>query len=116
MSDLDKYKEKLKKFIKFITFVDLPINRKFFLFSIGVLFWFIILFLINLATNISINNHTNELVLRHIPHEKLSHAITRKLEKANDDVTVILASKNNEQVNQRLHILDLRLTDLQAFS
>ena len=29
------------RFIRLITFIDLPINQKFRLFSVGVLFWFV---------------------------------------------------------------------------
>lgn len=46
----------LKRFISFITFMDQPIKKKFILFSLGVLFWFVAMFVISAATYIEINN------------------------------------------------------------
>ncbi|MBI4849399.1 MAG: sensor domain-containing diguanylate cyclase [Nitrospirae bacterium] len=48
----------LNKFTRLITFVDLPIKKKFTLFSLSVLFWFVVMFVISIAANININNKT----------------------------------------------------------
>ncbi|MBI5740511.1 MAG: hypothetical protein HZA16_07295, partial [Nitrospirae bacterium] len=44
----------LKKIINFITFVNQPIRKKFALFSLGVFFWFIVIFLISITSYLNV--------------------------------------------------------------
>ena len=38
-----------EKITNFITFADLPIKKKFLFFSLGILFWFVTLFIMGIA-------------------------------------------------------------------
>jgi type II secretory pathway component PulC len=70
--------EYFKKCIKLITFVDLPISRKFFLFSIGVAFWFLVMFIVSIATNMNIKAKTNKIINHVMPYDRTTQKITRQ--------------------------------------
>ncbi len=112
---MTKHKNILKRILKFMMFVDLPINRKFILFSIGVFFWFVVMFVINFSTSIYINKKTNQIVNQLIPHDAISHTITRKLQSLNSDLNYIINSDNIESINQKLDISRTRIMDIGSF-
>jgi len=70
----------LKKIINFITFVNQPIRKKFFLFSLGVFFWFIVMFIISTAANLNINRRTYDIVNQVIPPDLVMEEISKNLE------------------------------------
>ena len=73
----------LKKFINFITFIDQPIKQKFMLFSAGVFFWFVVMFIISAAANMDINRRTYAIVNHMIPQDRVMQEITKNTETAN---------------------------------
>src|SRR4030067_2285217 len=73
----------LKKVINFITFIDQPIKKKLMLFSLGVLFWFVVMFIISAAANMNINRRTYAIVNHMIPQDRVMQEITKNTETAN---------------------------------
>ncbi len=105
----------LKKFINFITFVDLPIRKKFLLFFLGVLFWFISMFAASIATNMDINNRTDRIAGQLVPLDMISRKITRKLQSMSIDAAGILDISDINALNKRIDISRTRLMDIRSF-
>ena len=64
----------IKRVIRFITFIDLPIRKKFVLFAFGVLFWFMMLTGASFYALIDVNVKTTQLVNTLLPYKNLAHA------------------------------------------
>jgi hypothetical protein len=94
--------EYFKKCIKLITFVDLPISRKFFLFSLGVAFWFLVMFIVSLATNMSINEKTNKIINHVMPYDRTTQKITRKLQSLSVDASEIMETSDISFLDRKL--------------
>lgn len=92
-------KELLKKIINFVTFVDLPIRKKFVLFSVGALFWLMIISAIGLITMFDMSARSNEMVDQIWPQEKAANIVIRKLRGANISMHNIVIHRNEEFVN-----------------
>ncbi|MCD6525761.1 MAG: diguanylate cyclase [Desulfuromonas sp.] len=86
----------IKRFIRLITFVDLPIRRKFSLFSIGVLFWFVLLSCVSFYVLIDVNIKTAQVVDSLLPYERFAQDVLRK-SKEIDRLVADLAQASNEQ-------------------
>ena len=67
----------LTRFINFITFVDLPIGRKFLLFACGTLFWFFILFGFFSLALLDLEGEAGLIVNRVLPQERAAQQIIR---------------------------------------
>ncbi|MDH4027611.1 MAG: diguanylate cyclase [Nitrospirota bacterium] len=104
-----------RKLINFITFVDLPIRKKFLLFSLGVLFWFVTMFVVSIAANFVINNHTDMIMHQVIPVDKVMRKITRKLQSLNNDAAELSNISDITTLNQRTEISRARIMDLRSF-
>lgn len=70
----------MKRIIEFITFVNLPIRKKFIVFGLGVLFWLLILFSVSVSTLAVIRHKSNNIVHELIPRDKTTQKIMRDLQ------------------------------------
>ncbi|RLB66118.1 MAG: hypothetical protein DRH08_06950, partial [Deltaproteobacteria bacterium] len=61
MKDCNKFDLQCR-LVRMITFVDLPIKKKFRLFSIGVLFWFLVMASLTVAGMIGISMRYDKIV------------------------------------------------------
>ncbi|MEW6602791.1 MAG: hypothetical protein AB1499_17600, partial [Nitrospirota bacterium] len=104
----------LKRLINFITFVDLPIRKKFTLFSLGVLFWFVAMFSISIAVNLNITDKTDGIVSRIIPHDRAVQKITRKIQGLNIDAIEITTIHDAKTLEQKIDTVRTRLSDIRA--
>jgi diguanylate cyclase (GGDEF)-like protein len=111
----ENYKELLKRFIKLIAFVDLPINKKFILFSIGVVFWFVVMFVVTIATNIDINRNTTNIVKNIMPYDRVTQKITRKLQSLSIDVTEIMGISEVKVLDQKISTSKEKISDIKSF-
>ena len=75
------------QFINAITFVDLPIRKKFLIFSGGVLFWFVVMFLITAATLVNVNDKSGKIVSTLLPQDRIAQKIAKDLRTLSEDVT-----------------------------
>jgi hypothetical protein len=107
--------EYFKKCIKLITFVDLPISRKFFLFSLGVAFWFLVMFIVSLATNMSINEKTNKIINHVMPYDRTTQKITRKLQSLSVDASEIMETSDISFLDRKLDTSKIKLSDIRSF-
>lgn len=104
-----------KKFINIITFVDIPISSKFLLFSLGVLFWFVTMFIMNIATDIDVNNKTDRIVNYVVPHDRVAQKITRKLQSLNIDVMEMQGISDPKDFNRKFDMSRERIIDIKSF-
>ncbi len=105
----------IKKLINFITFVDLPIRKKFLLFFLGVLFWFAVMFLTSVLTNVTINNRTGRIAVQVMPLDRISGKITRKLQRMSIDAAGMQAVSGIAEFNEKIGISRTRLMDIRSF-
>ncbi len=104
-----------KKFIHFITFVDLPIRNKFILFSLGVLFWFVIMYVVSIAANLTINNKTDTMFKLVIPHDRTTQKIARKLQGLKNDIYETANISDIKTLTQKVDISRARILDIKTF-
>ncbi|MDO9079167.1 MAG: hypothetical protein Q7U44_00085, partial [Desulfuromonadales bacterium] len=64
-----------RQFIRIITFIDLPINRKFTLFALGVLFWLLALAAVAVVTLVRVDATYGRILHETIPHELAAQKI-----------------------------------------
>jgi len=95
MSEVRKY-GLIKRFIRFITFVDLPIRRKFSFFAVGVLFWFIVLSCVSFYVLVDINIKTAQVLDSLLPYERFAQVTLRKA----NEMTYLLADLNGAVTQQ----------------
>lgn len=111
------------RFINFITFIDLSIRRKFFLFAVGVLFWFVAMFAVNITALYDLQSKTDAIIKRVIPQERTTLAIVRELQaiiiETGDLVSVSTPAdimKKTESSSQRLHKIQDMIASLKVNS
>ncbi len=111
----DVVKSRFNRFVKFITFIDLPIRSKFILFSLGVLFWFLVLFTMSLATLIDINTKSSRIVESLIPQDRIAQKTMRKLQSLQIDANEILNEGDLTVIADRATKSGARIDDILAF-
>lgn len=73
---VEKRKRSLvRRIVRFVTFVDLPIRKKFLLFSVGVLFWFLVLASVSFYVLIDVNMKTSSMVKVLLPYEHTANEV-----------------------------------------
>lgn len=77
---MEKLTNKWSTFVKFITFVNLPIKKKFLLFGLGTLFWFILIGLVSISAFTFINFRYSQLSNTTLPYIQTIQKIQPKLE------------------------------------
>lgn len=115
MTDNHRNESALKRIINFITFVDLPIKKKFGLFAVGVLVWFLIMFLISIATLVDINSKSNRIVNDVIPHDKVAMKIIRKLQSLSIDATELHEMTDPKIIINEMKTSRTRIDDIRSF-
>jgi diguanylate cyclase (GGDEF)-like protein len=106
---------RVNRLVKFITFVDLPIRGKFLLFSLGVMFWFLVLFTMSLATLIDINTKSSRIVESVIPHDRIAQKTMRKLQSLQIDANEILKEGDLTIIADRATKSGARIDDIKSF-
>jgi diguanylate cyclase (GGDEF)-like protein len=104
-----------ERLINFVTFTDLPMRKKFLLFSIGTLFWLVVISAIGFITLFSLNRDVEKLVDVVGPHEKALNSVVRKIRGATISAYKIAHNTDIEIINahfQRARVRhdDCRLT------
>ncbi|MFO7831576.1 MAG: HAMP domain-containing protein [Desulfuromonadaceae bacterium] len=116
-----KKRSLIRRIIRFITFVDLPIRKKFLLFSAGVLFWFLVLASVSFYALIDVNMKTSAMVKVLLPYERTANEIlskTYELERWVDDLESAQSEKriaaNAEKVRIILQGMNASLDEVNA--
>ncbi len=86
-----------------LTFTNLPIRKKFILFSAGTLFWILVTSAIGFIMLSYLNEKSGKLVDIVEPHQKVLNGVVRKLSCANIDVHKIFLSDRSDEISGYLH-------------
>ncbi|MDI6728063.1 MAG: diguanylate cyclase [Thermodesulfovibrionales bacterium] len=105
----------LKKIINILTFTDLPVRKKFLLFSLGSLFWLAVISAIGLITMFDMSAKSKQMVDVIGPQEKTVNIIVRKLRGASISAHKIVLYKNTERVNNNYLSGKARLEDCRSY-
>ncbi len=104
------------RFIRLITFIDLPINQKFRLFSIGVLFWFVVMATLTVVGMVGINMRYDKIVNHAVPQDKVVQKVIRNLQAMTIDSSNMLKAGDSVSVERLKDLSSKRLRDLRDFS
>ena len=91
--------KQIKRLISFVTFVDLPIQKKFILFSIGAMFWVIIISAIGFITMFDMSDRSKQMVDIIWPQEKTANIVIRKLRGANISMHNMAIFKDEKSIS-----------------
>lgn len=105
-----------RQFVRIITFIDLPINRKFKLFSIGVLFWLLALAAVATLALISIDTKYGRIVHKTIPHERVAQKIIRNLRSIALEAEGIGAAGDKTEIVRHYQLAVAYLEDIRSFN
>lgn len=118
---LIKKRGPIRRIIRFITFVDLPIRKKFLLFSAGVLFWFLVLASVSFYVLIDVNMKTSAMVKVLLPYERSAgdvlsktYELERWVDALESSTTERLAASHAERIRTILQGMNADLDEAQA--
>ncbi|MBE0503305.1 MAG: diguanylate cyclase [Desulfuromonadales bacterium] len=102
-----------RQFIRIITFIDLAINRKFTLFSLGVLFWLLALAAVAVVTLVRVDATYARILHETIPHELAAQKIAAELATITLETTDLYQSRTSSDVLSHADLLLTRLDEIQ---
>lgn len=85
------------------------------LFALGVLFWFVVMYVISIATIVDINSSSTQIVNNIIPQDRIAQKITRKIQSLNIDSSEISDALDSKTVSQKVSTSRSRLEDIKSF-
>lgn len=103
------------RFIRMITFIDLPIRQKFRLFSIGVLFWFMVMATLTVVGMVGINLRYDKIVNHAVPQDKVVQKVIRNLQAMTIDSSNMLKATDHVTVERLQDLSTKRLRDVRDF-
>lgn len=115
MISRSKIKGKIKNALNFLTFTDLPIREKFILFSVGTLFWLVVIASIGLFTMFEMSTMSKRLVDVIEPQQKTGNILTRKLRGASISAHKIALYKETERINNNHIRARARIEDCRSY-
>ncbi|MCF6266756.1 MAG: diguanylate cyclase [Desulfuromusa sp.] len=98
--------------IRLMTFVDLPIRRKFVFFAIGVLFWFVVLASVSFYVLLDVNIKTSQVVNSLLPDERFAQDTLRKANEIDRLVDDLLQAGTEQMVSLKLELLKTSLVSI----
>ncbi len=114
-TDSKSFNDTFHKFINIITFVDLPIKQKFILFSIGVMFWFFMMFAISVTMNVNINSKIGTIANDIVPVDRVAQKVNRKLQLLHIDSAGLSKTSEVDMLSQTIHVSGERIQDINGF-
>ncbi len=115
MKDCNKY-DLPCRFLRLITFIDLPIKHKFRLFSIGVLFWFLVMAVLTVVGMVGINMRYDKIVNHAVPQDKVVQKVIRNLQAMTIDSNNMLKASDTVTVERLQDLSSKRLRDVRDFA
>lgn len=111
----------VRKIIRLLTFVDLPIRRKFTLFAVGVLFWFVLLTSVSFYVLVDVNIKTAQVVDSLLPYEWFAQDTLRNANEVDHLIVDLIHAESEqiitlkaERVKSNLLAIDSRIDQLDA--
>ncbi len=103
------------RLMRILTFIDLPIRKKFRLFSVGVLFWFLTMGGLTIVGMIGISMHYDRIVNNAVPQDKVVQKVIRNLQAMTIDASNILKAEEVQTINRLQDLSFKRLRDIRDF-
>ncbi|MHB8708115.1 MAG: hypothetical protein ACYC9I_04520, partial [Desulfuromonadales bacterium] len=113
---MDDCKTVACRLVRLITFIDLPIKKKFHLFGIGVLFWFMVMAGLTVIGMWGISTRYNQIVNHAVPQDKVVQKIIRNLQAMTIDASNIVKANEKVTVTLLQDLSSKRLRDVREFS
>ncbi len=104
------------RIMRLVTFIDLPIKKKFRLFSIGVLFWFLVMAVLTVVGMTGISLRYDKIVNHAVPQDKVVQKVIRNLQAMNIDSSNMLKASDRGTVGRLQDLSTKRLRDVRDFS
>lgn len=108
-------RELFRKVIDIVTFKDLPIRKKFILFSVGTLFWFVVIAAIGIILLFEMNAKSKRMVEVIVPQERAANIVIRKLRGANISMHNIIIHNDRESISANYRRVKGTLTDSRSY-
>ena len=105
-----------RQFIRIITFIDLPINRKFTLFSLGVIFWLLALATVAVITLVRVDATYSRILHETIPHEMAAQKIVAELATINLETADLYQARTSSEVLSHASLILTRLDEIQKLT
>ncbi len=115
MKECDKY-DLPCRMMRLITFIDLPIKQKFRLFSVGVLFWFLVMAALTVVGMVGIDQRYDKIVNHSVPQDKVVQKVIRNLQAMTIDASNVLKAADRVSVDRLQDLSFKRLRDVRDFS
>lgn len=108
-------KEVFRNIINILNFRNLSINQKILFFSLGSLFWLLLISSISLLTIFKMSLMSEQMVEEIVPQEKATNSVIRKLRGANISVHKIIIYNDQDSINANYSRAKERLQDCKNF-
>ncbi len=108
-------KEVFRNIINILIFRNLSINQKILFFSLGSLFWLLLISSISLLTIFKMSLMSEQMVEEIVPQEKATNSVIRKLRGANISVHKIIIYNDQDSINANYSRAKERLQDCKNF-
>lgn len=112
-------KESIKSFfykiIDILTFTDLPIRKKFILFSAGTLFWIVVTSAIGFIMLLHLSAESKKLVDIIEPQQKVLNSVIRQLTEASMTVHQIFIIENMDAMQNNFHKAKLSIEECHSY-
>lgn len=105
-----------RQFARIITFIDLPINRKFTLFSLGVIFWLLALATVAVVTLIRVDAIYSHILRETIPHQQAAQKIAAELATINLEISDLYQVSTSSEVLSHSNLISTRLDEIQQLT
>ena len=105
-----------RHFIRIITFIDLPINRKFTLFSLGVIFWLLALSTVAVVTLVRVDAAYSRILRETIPREVAARKIVAELATINLESSDLFQARTSSEVLSHANLILTRLEEIQKLT
>jgi diguanylate cyclase (GGDEF)-like protein len=105
----------ITRIINILTFVDLPIRKKFILFGVGVMLWFVVLFAMIVLTLVDINSRMNDITRSHLPRNRTAQAIGMRIAHLQADAGEVLRAADARSAVNRTNVARKRFDDIDSF-
>jgi len=112
---VETYQQKFKRLIDILVFKDLPISKKFQLFSAGTLFWLVVMAGIAFVTMVEMNAKSQWIVDVIEPHQRTGHIFIRKLKGISISAHKIALSNDKYVINNNYLKAKARIEDIKAY-
>ena len=103
------------KIIDILTFTDLPIRKKFILFSAGTLFWIVVTSAIGFIMLLRLSTESRKLVDIIEPQQKVLNIVIRQLTEASMTVHQIFIIENMDAMQNNFHKAKLSIEECRSY-